>query len=87
MSSLRSKKKNKVFSVFVLLIESGTLYVIMLVRGFLCGEGFMNWSQPNIDHRSPCDLSGGWRPGKRRQDDGLHFRIFNRAICCTFFRS
>ncbi|KAJ7840785.1 hypothetical protein B0H13DRAFT_2287012 [Mycena leptocephala] len=35
MSSLRSKKKNKVFSVFVLLIESGTLYVIMLTTDLL----------------------------------------------------
>ncbi|KAJ7480638.1 hypothetical protein FB451DRAFT_1238109 [Mycena latifolia] len=35
LRSLRSKKKNKVFSVFVLLIESGTLYVIMLITDLL----------------------------------------------------
>ncbi|KAJ7786749.1 hypothetical protein B0H14DRAFT_3583119 [Mycena olivaceomarginata] len=35
MHSLRSVKKNKVFSVFVLLIESGTLYVIMLIIDLL----------------------------------------------------
>ncbi|KAJ6626259.1 hypothetical protein B0H10DRAFT_548388 [Mycena sp. CBHHK59/15] len=35
MRSLRSKKKNRVFSVFVLLIESGTLYVVMLITDLL----------------------------------------------------
>ncbi|KAJ7436262.1 hypothetical protein B0H11DRAFT_1936851 [Mycena galericulata] len=35
MRSLRSEKKNRVFSVFVLLIESGTLYVIMLITDLL----------------------------------------------------
>ncbi|ESK91856.1 hypothetical protein Moror_10508 [Moniliophthora roreri MCA 2997] len=35
VDALRAKKKNKVFSVFVLLIESGTLYVVMLVADLL----------------------------------------------------
>ncbi|KAJ6472506.1 hypothetical protein C8R45DRAFT_1164217 [Mycena sanguinolenta] len=35
MLSLRSEKKSPVFSVFVLLIESGTLYVIMLIIDLL----------------------------------------------------
>lgn len=35
MKAMRNKKKNKVFSLFVLLIESGTLYVIMLVSFLL----------------------------------------------------
>ncbi|KAF8136852.1 hypothetical protein K438DRAFT_1786470 [Mycena galopus ATCC 62051] len=35
MRLLHSKKKNRVFSVFVLLIESGTLYVIMLITDLL----------------------------------------------------
>ncbi|KAG7093443.1 hypothetical protein E1B28_007121 [Marasmius oreades] len=33
--ALSAKKKNKLFSVFVLLIESGTLYVIMLIADLL----------------------------------------------------
>ncbi|KAF8156483.1 hypothetical protein K438DRAFT_1942796, partial [Mycena galopus ATCC 62051] len=35
MRLLHAKKKNRVFSVFVLLIESGTLYVIMLITDLL----------------------------------------------------
>lgn len=33
--SLMNRKKNRIFTVFVLLIESGTVYVIMLIADLL----------------------------------------------------
>ena len=37
LESYRQKRHDKILSLFVLLIESGTLYVIVLVRLFLYG--------------------------------------------------
>lgn len=36
LNVMHNKKKNKIFALFVLLVESGTLYVVMLVSLIVC---------------------------------------------------